>query len=146
MGLLTGLNGELFTQEWVDANRGVPESGMNCQIKIERLTGRGTGEWNPETGTYTGMTLSTILTSKARIQPLRSAVPKEVPGNDTITQTMLISYPVSETASIHVEDIVKVTSSPLNADLLRYRMRVREVLDSGNILERTIQCEVTVVI
>ena len=138
MGLLK-TEPELFSQEWVDENKGVPESGMNCAITITRITG--TGVWNPETGTVTSTT-TTVLTTKARIQPLRSSVPKEVPGNDTFTQVMLVSYPVTKTATVKVGDILKVTKSPLNADLLRYDFRVKELLDSGNILERTIQCEV----
>ena len=112
---------------------------MNCAITITRITG--TGAWDPVTGTVTSTT-TTVLTTKARIQPLRSSVPKEVPGNDTFTQVMLVSYPVTKTATVKVGDILKVTESPLNADLLRYDFRVKELLDSGNILERTIQCEV----
>ena len=138
MGLLK-TEPELFTQEWVDENKGVPESAMNCQISITRITG--TGAWNPETGTVTS-TVTTILTTKARIQPLRSSVPKEVPGNDTFTQVMLVSYPVEYTQEIRVGDIVKVTSAPQNPDLLRRPFKVKEFMDSGNILERTIQCEV----
>ena len=138
MGLLKA-EPELFSQEWVDENKGVPESGMNCAITITRITG--TGAWDPVTGTVTSTT-TTVLTTKARIQPLRSSVPKEVPGNDTFTQVMLVSYPVTKTATVKVGDILKVTESPLNADLLRYDFRVKELLDSGNILERTIQCEV----
>ena len=138
MGLLK-TEPELFTQEWVDENKGVPESAMNCQISITRITG--TGAWNPETGTVTS-TVTTILTTKARIQPLRSSVPKEVPGNDTFTQVMLVSYPVEYTQEIRVGDIVKVTSAPQNPDLLRRPLKVKEFMDSGNILERTIQCEV----
>ena len=129
----------LFTQEWVDENKDVPESAMNCQISITRITG--TGAWNPETGEVTSTT-TTVLTTKARIQPLRSSVPKEVPGNDTFTQVMLVSYPVEYTQEIRVGDIVKVTSAPQNPDLLRRPFKVKEYMDSGNILERTIQCEV----
>ena len=138
MGLLKA-EPELFSQEWVDENKGVPESAMNCAITITRITG--TGAWDPVTGTVSSTT-TTVLTTKARIQPLRSSVPKEVPGNDTFTQVMLVSYPVTKTATIKVGDILKVTESPLNVDLLRYDFRVKELLDSGNILERTIQCEV----
>ena len=138
MGLLKA-EPELFSQEWVDENKDVPESAMNCAITITRITG--TGAWDPVTGTVSSTT-TTVLTTKARIQPLRSAVPKEVPGNDTFTQVMLVSYPVTKTATVKVGDILKVTASPLNADLLRYDFRVKELMDSGNILERTIQCEV----
>lgn len=138
MGLLKA-EPELFSQAWVDENKDVPESAMNCAITITRITG--TGAWDPVTGTVSSTT-TTVLTTKARIQPLRSAVPKEVPGNDTFTQVMLVSYPVTKTAAVNVGDILKVTASPLNADLLRYNFRVKELMDSGNILERTIQCEV----
>ena len=138
MGLLKA-EPELFSQAWVDENKDVPESAMNCAITITRITG--TGAWKPETGTVTSTT-TTVLTTKARIQPLRSSVPKEVPGNDTFTQVMLVSYPVEYTQEIRVGDIVKVTSSPQNPDLLRRPFKVKEYMDSGNILERTIQCEV----
>ena len=138
MGLLKA-EPELFSQEWVDENKDVPESAMNCAITITRITG--TGAWDPVTGTVSSTT-TTVLTTKARIQPLRSSVPKEVPGNDTFTQVMLVSYPVTKTAAVNVGDILKVTASPLNADLLRYNFRVKELMDSGNIIERTIQCEV----
>ena len=138
MGLLKA-EPELFSQAWVDENKDVPESAMNCAITITRITG--TGAWDPVTGTVSSTT-TTVLTTKARIQPLRSSVPKEVPGNDTFTQVMLVSYPVTKTAAVNVGDILKVTASPLNADLLRYNFRVKELMDSGNILERTIQCEV----
>ena len=149
MGLLTGVSTEtdIFTQEWVDANKGVPESAMNCKIMLSRRISSGKPTWNPETGEFENTTLVEIFENvKARIQPLRSAVPKEVPGNDTIAQTMLVSYPITQTETVNVDDLLKVTDSPLNPDLLRYRMRVREVLDSGNPLERTVQCEVVVVI
>ena len=138
MGLLKA-EPELFSQAWVDENKDVPESAMNCAITITRITG--TGAWDPVTGTVSSTT-TTVLTTKARIQPLRSSVPKEVPGNDTFTQVMLVSYPVEYTQQIRVGDIVKVTSSSLNPDLLRRPFKVKEFMDSGNILERTIQCEV----
>ena len=138
MGLLKA-EPELFSQAWVDENKDVPESAMNCAITITRITG--TGAWDPMTGTVSSTT-TTVLTTKARIQPLRSSVPKEVPGNDTFTQVMLASYPVEHTAEIRVGDIVKVTSAPRNPDLLRRPFKVKEYMDSGNILERTIQCEV----
>lgn len=138
MGLLKA-EPELFSQEWVDENKDVPESAMNCAIMITRITG--TGAWDPVTGTVSSTT-TTVLTTKARIQPLRSSVPKEVPGNDTFTQVMLVSYPVEYTQEIRVGDIVKVTSAPRNPDLLRRLFKVKEYMDSGNIIERTIQCEV----
>lgn len=138
MGLLKA-EPELFSQAWIDENKDVPESAMNCAITITRITG--TGAWDPVTGTVSSTT-TTVLTTKARIQPLRSSVPKEVPGNDTFTQVALVSYPVTKTATVKVGDILKVTASPLNVDLLGYDFRVKELMDSGNILERTIQCEV----
>lgn len=140
MGLLKP-EPELFTAEWVAEHRGVPESGMNCQIKVTRTT-IGSGTWNPATGEIDGDTSTTIIETKARIQPLRSSVPKEVPGNDTFTQVVLISIPITPSATFKVGDILKVTEAPRNPDLLRYDFRFKELLDSGNPLERTLQCEV----
>ena len=114
---------------------------MNCRIKVTRTT-VGSGTWNPETGEIDGDTSTTIIETKARIQPLRSAVPKEVPGNDTFTQVVLISIPITPHATFKVGDILKVTKAPRNPDLLRYDFRFKELLDSGNPLERTLQCEV----
>lgn len=141
MGLLKP-EPELFTAEWVEENRAIPESGMNCTVVVSRPGDP--GKWDPATGEYTDATNVVLFTTKARVQPLRSAVPKEVPGNDTVTQTVLVSYPVAQTTLVNLQDIVKVTESPLNSDLLRYTLRVKEPVDSGNILERTIQCEVVV--
>lgn len=133
----------IFTQGWVDGLRHVPESGMICTVvitdpDIEDLV------LDMETGQYTGGEPTVILGPiKARIQPLRSAVPRDRAGDDARVQTVLVSMPV-ETLSVPLTSAyrLKVTVSPLNPDLLRYEYRIRELLDSGNPLERTILCDV----
>lgn len=140
MGLLKA-EPELFTAEWVEENRGIPESAMNCRVVVTR-TVQGSGQWDPETGEIGGTTTTTVIETKARVQPLRSAVPKEVPGNDTFTQVVLVSIPITPHAEFRVGDRLRVVQADRNPDLLRYDYRFKELLDSGNPLERTLQCEV----
>ena len=142
MGLLKP-EPELFTAEWVEEHRGVPESAMNCVVKFRRVVA-GPGTWNPETGQIEGTTVTELGDSIARLQPLRSAVPKEVPGNDTYTQVILVSIPITPYIEFRAGDQMKVLMADLNPDLLRYDYRLKEVLDSGNPLERTIQFEVDI--
>ena len=142
MGLLKP-EPELFTAEWVEEYRGVPESAMNCVVKFRRVV-TGPGTWNPETGQIDGTTVTELGDSIARLQPLRSAVPKEVPGNDTFTQVLLVSIPITPYIEFRAGDQMKVLMADLNPDLLRYDYRLKEVLDSGNPLERTLQFEVDI--
>ena len=142
MGLLKP-EPELFTAEWVEEHRGVPESAMNCSVKFTRVVA-GSGTWDPETGQLDGTTVTELGDSIARLQPLRSAVPKEVPGNDTFTQVLLVSIPITPHIEFRAGDQMKVLTAARNPDLLRYDYRLKEVLDSGNPLERTLQFEVDI--
>lgn len=131
----------IFSQEWVDGLKHIPELAMIATILIvdPKLS---EGYIDPLTEQYVSAAV-TKYEGKARIQPVRSAVPRTVPGDDTTTQTVLISYTIDEAAiAVDVTDKITVTDSPLNVDLLRYTYIVKELLDSSNPLERTLLCDV----
>src|SRR5699024_8493222 len=100
---------------------------MNCSVKFIRVVA-GSGTWDPVTGQIGGTTVTELGSRAARIQPLRSSVPKEVPGNDTLTQVVLVSIPITPHITFKAGDQMKVLTADRNPDLLRYDYRLKEVL------------------
>lgn len=140
MGLI-GTAGLLFTQEWVDGLKGVPESGMAAQIKII-IPGEDTG-WDEATNTPITAPDVVLYTGKARVQPIRSANQKAVPTNSTSVQTVLFSIPIAvKSLALKLHYQVRVIDSPLNPTLTSYVYVLSEVLDSSNPLEKTFYCTV----
>lgn len=85
-----------------------------------------------------------LLTCKARVQPIRSAAQKAVPGNSTSVQTVLVSVPIglAKNLDLRPKHRAKVLDSPLMPVLANFLYVVREVIDSSNPIERTFQFDV----
>lgn len=130
--------GALFTQEWVDSLRGVPERGMVASGRVYRAS---RGPYDETTNDYPLVYVFDI-TTKMRVQPLRSATPRIIPNNTTDVQTVLFSVPVDVLNAVDLRpgDQVRVTESPLNPVLTNYTYIVFEIMDSSNPLERTFLC------
>lgn len=138
VNLPSGYGAPVFTPEWQARYKGVPERAMNCQIEIYRVLD---AEYDPDTDTWSDSEVIDY-TGKARVQPLRSTRWITPDGNDAPVMTVLFSIPVDTAPTLYVSQQVRVTVSPLNPDLLRYPFVVGEIMDSGNIIERTFLCTV----
>ena len=128
---------DLFSQGWVDGLKGVPESAMVATIQVTDPRG-GTPTYDPETDTWTDPTEPTVYAGKARVQPIRSDVYRDRPGDATSVQAIRFSVPVAQVGTdIRPGMKVKVTSSPRNTSLLGYVFYVSEGVDSSNPIEKT---------
>lgn len=129
----------LFSPAWQEALRHIPESAMIATVEIfdPNLTEK---VYDPILNTYTE-TKVILATCPARVQPLRSAVNRESPGNDTTVQTVLVSIPLRTPIELRRGYWVRVTECEMNPDLLRYTLTVNEFMDSSNPIERTFLCE-----
>jgi hypothetical protein len=138
---LTATPGPLFTPEWVAAVKGTPESGMTATGQVVRL---GQRVYDPATNTYTYPDRMVLYSGKMRVQPLRTATPRIMPNDTTSAQTVLISMPIAALDGLDIQtgDRVIVTASPLNAQLTELQYIIKEFMDSGNPVERTVLCEV----
>jgi hypothetical protein len=135
---LNAAYGPLFTQGMVDAMQPSVTSVMAAEGRIYRSV---RGEYDETTNTYP-LTYVYNITSKMRVQPLRSATPRIIPNNTTDVQTVLVSVPISALGATDVRpgDQVRVTSAPLNPALTKYTYIIFEIMDSSNPLERTVLC------
>lgn len=140
MGLI-GTAGLIFTQEWVDGLKHVPESGMAATIRIF-VPGKETG-WDSTTNTPILAPDVVIYEDKARVQPIRAASQKAVPTNTTSVQTVLFSIPIENKAlDLKMSYQVRVLEAPLNPTLVKFKYVLSELLDSSNPLEKTFYCTV----
>jgi hypothetical protein len=129
--------GELFTLAWVGAIKSVPESAMSATIHVYHTQG---STYDPNADEWTE-TVVDIYTGAARVQPLRSANLKKLPGNETTVITFLFSIPVeNNTLDIRTGHQVVVTEAVLNPALTTYEFVVSEITDSSNPVERTFLC------
>lgn len=135
MGLRNGAFPPLFSLAWQQKYAPVVARTMVAEIVVYE---EGDKEYNVDTDTWSIPT-TTILTSIARVQPIRSAYRLDVPGNDTSAVTVLFSVPLTD-ADLRPGQQCRVTSSPLNETLLSYQFVVSEVPDSSNPIERTFYC------
>lgn len=140
MGLI-GTADLIFTQEWVDGLKRVPESGMAATIRIF-VPGKETG-WDSTTNTPILAPDVVIYEDKARVQPIRAASQKAVPTNTTSLQTVLFSIPIENKAlDLKMSYQVRVLEAPLNPTLVKFKYVLSELLDSSNPLEKTFYCTV----
>ena len=105
----------LFTQAWVDGLKAIPEAGMAAEFKIftEDL-----GAWDSATDSYPNRTETVFYNGKARVQPLRTAVRRTTPGNDTTVQPVLVSIPIGTNVIDFRRGMWgRVTEAPLNPAL-----------------------------
>lgn len=131
MGFSTGYsNRKFFTPAWVDRLKGIPERGMNAKVRFT----------DPKTQ-------SVVLDNvPARIQPIRSAVPKDNLANDTRTQVILVSIPIDQgrTLDLRPRHRAVVIDCPLMPVLKNFLYIASEVSDSSNAIERTFQFTVDI--
>lgn len=131
----------LFSDEWAEGLRFSVESGMIASVHLFEPGGEGV--WDPSINDWTEPTPVTLYEGKARVQPIRAAADKSVPGNATTVQTVLLSVPREATAlDIRPGQQVRVTSAAMNPQLTEFLFVVHEVLDSSNPLEKTLYCKV----
>lgn len=130
---------DLFSQTWVDALRGAPESAMVAAVRIydpntnNAILDKATNTYiNAFTIWYDGI---------GRVQPLRSANLQNNAGNPTTVQTVLFSIPIANKAlDLRPGLQATVLSSPLNPTLTKYQYVISEILDSSNPIEKTFLC------
>lgn len=126
MGFSTGYsNRKFFTGTWIDRLKGIPERSMTATVRFT----------DPKTQ-------SAVLDNvPARIQPLRSAVPKENLANDTRTQVILVSIPIDigRNLDLRPRHRAVVLECELLPVLENFLYVVSEIMDSSNSIERTFQ-------
>lgn len=127
---------KLFTTQWRDALKGVPELAMAAQIQF--YLPDPTPTYNPTTGQY-DTTPTVVWSGMARVQPLRSANSTTNNANDTTVQTVLVSIPILAGLDFDLrpKHRAKVLSAPLNPLLTKFLYVTQEVTDSSNPIERT---------
>ena len=132
-------NRPIFSDKWVDRLKGAPESAMIATVSI----------YYPDdvTATLVGKKYETVINYtkqdvKARVQPVRAPVQKFISTGGTDIQNVRISMPIDERVEMRPQMRVVVTSSPLNPKLTGFVYIAKEVMDSSNPLEWTIECEV----
>lgn len=131
----------LFSDEWAEGLRTSVESGMIASVRLFEPGGEGV--WDPITNDWTEPRPVTLYEGKARVQPIRAAADKAVPGNATTVQSVLVSVPREATAlDIRPGQQVRVTAAAMNPQLTEFLFVVHEVLDSSNPLEKTFYCKV----
>ena len=123
MGLSTNFDkGTITTPAWVARIAPSPERFMPDTVEF----------LDPGTRTV-------LLTSKARIQPVRSANPKPNSVADTQVQVVLVSIPigVGRTLDLRPKHRAFVVESVNMPSLSNFLFVVQEVMDSSNAVERT---------
>lgn len=135
---LNAAYGPIFSQGLVDTMRPSVEAVMAAEGRVYRAK---RGPYDPVTNDYP-LVYDYNITSRMRVQPLRSATPRIIPNNTTDVQTVLVSVPINALGATDVRpgDQVRVTEAPLNPALLNYTYIIFEVMDSSNPLERTLLC------
>jgi len=135
-----GVTRPLFTQKWVDGLRASAESAMVAEVSIYTVVGE--PQYDPDTDSWTAET-TTYYSGKARVQPIRSVLTAEAPGNTSTVQGVRIQIPISAFADDFRPGMqVAVTSSPLNATLTEFEYHLSGVVDSSNPFERTLEAKV----
>ena len=148
VNLPTGLgSGALFTTAWQDKYSSVPERAMNATIKVftrgARVFDATTDAWVETETVFYGANVPSGSAGSARVQPLRAAQWKSIPGNAAPVQTFLVSIPIRYGAcGLAVGQEMRVTNGGLNSDLTKYRFVVTEITDSSNPIERTFYASV----
>lgn len=128
MGLSTEFDkGEIVTPAWVERISSSPERFMPALVDF----------LDPETE-------SVLLTTKARVQPIRSSNPKPNMQVDTQQQSVRVSIPIAvgRNLDLRPKHRMAVTWCPTMPVLTKFLYVVQEVLDSVNAVERTFVCAV----
>lgn len=133
----------LFNTAW---QAGLARSAETAQIATILIydPATSTSTYNPVTNKFESIPV-TIYSGPARVQPIRSAAEtSDGGGNDTTVQTIRVQLPIDATVGIDFRPRHrgKVTSSPLFTGLTKYVYTLREVADSSNPFERTLEFDV----
>lgn len=123
---------EIFSPEWVATVGEIFGALMNCEIEVYIP---GEPVYNPVTNTYTTPETS-VLTSIARVQVVRSGERSIAPGDDSETQVYQFQIPLNATV-INDTMQVRVTDGGLNPELETYTFYVIEYFNSGTSFEKT---------
>jgi hypothetical protein len=110
------------------------ESLMQDAVTIKRTTGSST---DPDTGVVTP-TQSTLYTGKAKIQirqQAASATPTSIGEAEVFIGQVEVHVPITVTG-IRPDDLVTVTASVLDADLVGKTYRVRGIADKSFLTAR----------
>lgn len=101
-----------------------------------------TGEFDFETGEYVGGDPEIILADvRARIQPVRAAVRRDVTGNETTVKAVLVTIGFQyNTLNITTDMKVVIKSTDLPTALPAYEFYVNDYANSSNPLERAFYC------
>ena len=125
--------GPLFDAAWQARYAAIVERTMIATIRVYTP---GDAVYDPETDTWT-QNDTEHYAGKARVQPLRTA--RDVA--DTDVQSVRVQVPINSFAARPGMQM-RVTASPLNANLLDYEYVIKEVVDSSNPIEQTFECTV----
>lgn len=112
--------------------RAAAEALMADAVTIQHRTGQTT---DPDTGVVTP-TLSTLYTGKAKIQQqAASASPTTIGEAEVFIGQVEVHVPITVTG-IRPDDLVTVTASALDADLVGKTYRVRGIADKSFLTAR----------
>lgn len=128
----------LFTQEWINKLKTTPESAMVAEVSI----------WHPDDMTsvlvgkkYVTSVVYTLENVPARVQPLRASGQKFIAVNGTEVQVFTVQMPIEYRLDLRPGTMMKVTKSPYNPVLTKFTYVLKEVADSVNPIEWTLQFE-----
>lgn len=116
---------------------------MLATIRVYRKVPGGEPVYDFDTGTYTGVTTTTVWTGKARVQPY-GIIGDQIVAQDP-TGRRLMRVQIEDIApGILVDDEIEVTASPENPELTNFRMEVRGTISSSNAWVTDLVCEANV--
>lgn len=127
----------IFTAGWQQGFAVATESAMPCTFQIFT---EADPTYDAATDTWTS-TKVVHYSGAARIQPIRTARDRRDAGNDTFILSYRVQIPLS-TVDFRPGMEGRCTDSPLNPTLKNYVYTMREVGDSGNPLETTLEFDV----
>lgn len=100
------------------------------------------GAFDETTGAYGAGTPTTLYTGKCRVRPRDNADRIEQAGEQQVSfWPFIVSVPMS-VQGVQVDDLVTITASELDADLVGTVLRVKQVLQGTHITARRLSCDV----
>lgn len=127
----------IFTAEWQEGLTAGPNSAQPCTFQVFSVAGQ---TYNPVTDTWTE-TKTVHYDGPARVQPIRGSRTQRYPGDETPVLSYRVQIPLS-TKDFRPGMQGRCTASPLNPTLTKYAFVLREVGNSGNPIETTLEFEV----
>lgn len=142
MGLSTPVR-PLFNMQW---QAGLAKAVQPAQIATVQIydPATSTSVFNPATNKFTNVPV-VVYYGPARVQPVRGAgFSTNGVGDDTTIQGVRMQLPINATLGIdfRTKHRGKVIDSPLFPTLTKYVFTLREIMDSSNPFERTLEFDV----